>query len=216
MTGPDALADFLARAGTRLLASPPRFSLDPSGVADHPFGDHAISPGLESERPGGPGKPAAVLIAIIRRPDPTILLTRRSTALRNHSGQIAFPGGRIDPADSGPLDAALREASEEIGLDRSRVLPVGYLDIYLTSSGYRVVPVIALVEPGFQLALNPAEVDTVFECPLAYAMDPDRHRQETREWRGAMRTYYAIPYREHYIWGVTAGILRTLYERIYT
>jgi 8-oxo-dGTP pyrophosphatase MutT (NUDIX family) len=221
MPDPDFLADFLARARTRLLQSPPAGSDEAGAFADnapanHAFGDHAFSPGLAAELPAGPGKPAAVLIPIVKRPGgATILLTRRSSALRNHSGQIAFPGGRIDVTDDGPLGAALREADEEIGLARSLVEPVGYLDVYITASGYRIVPVIALVEPGFSLELNRDEVDAVFECPLAFAMEPANQSRETRDWRGAARSYYAIYYAEHYIWGVTAGILRTLYERIY-
>jgi 8-oxo-dGTP pyrophosphatase MutT (NUDIX family) len=157
-----------------------------------------------------------VLIPVVDRPgEPTILLTRRSTALRNHSGQIAFPGGRIDPGDDGPLGAALREAREEVGLAAALINPIGYGDLYLTTSGYRIAPVIGLLAPRFTLALNPAEVDDTFECPLAFLMNPANHRRESREWRGAMRSYYAISFGEHYIWGVTAGILRNLYERVY-
>jgi 8-oxo-dGTP pyrophosphatase MutT (NUDIX family) len=215
MPAPDPfLADFLIRARGRLLPSPP------PGLAelDAPvaLGDHSFSPNLAAEAPAAPGKPAAVLIGVVGNPSgATMLLTRRSTALRNHSGQIAFPGGRIDPGDYGPLGAALREAEEEIGLDQAHVTPLGYLDLYLTNSGFCVAPVVALVEPGFGLTINPAEVDEVFECPLAFLMDPANHRRESREWRGAMRSYYAMPFGDHYIWGVTAGILRTLYERIY-
>ncbi|MDQ0473623.1 CoA pyrophosphatase [Labrys wisconsinensis] len=207
------LADFLARARRRLRPAPPPVGAEAEAPA---IGDHSFSPDLAAEAPAGPGKPAAVLIGVVEHPDgATVLLTRRSTALRSHSGQIAFPGGRIDPGDDGPLAAALREAQEEIGLPPAHVAPLGYLDLYLTTSGFRVVPVVALIAPGFALTLNPAEVDEAFECPLAFLMDPANHRRESREWRGAMRSYYAMPFEDRYIWGVTAGILRTLYDRIY-
>jgi 8-oxo-dGTP pyrophosphatase MutT (NUDIX family) len=208
------LDDFLARAARNLLAEPPAGSDEADDRPRH--GDHALSPELQAEFPAGPGKPAAVLIPVLRRPGgATLLLTRRSSALRNHSGQVAFPGGRIDPEDDGPLGAALREAEEEIGLPPDLVALVGYGDLYFTTSGYRVVPVVGLVGGDFDQKLNLDEVEAVFEVPLAFLMAEANHRRESREWRGALRSYYAMPYGEHYIWGVTAGILRTLYERVY-
>jgi 8-oxo-dGTP pyrophosphatase MutT (NUDIX family) len=212
-----ALDRFLELAAQRLLPSPPPGS-DVNDDAAHGaiHGDHAFSPNLEAEFPAGAGKPAAVLIPIVDRSEgPTVLFTQRSGALRSHSGQIAFPGGRIDPGDDGPLGAALREAEEEIGLARRFVAPIGYLDLYLTTSGYRIVPVVAQIEPGFTLALNKDEVEDTFECPLDFLMAEANHRRESREWRGAMRSYYAMPFGERYIWGVTAGILRSLFERIH-
>ncbi|GLS23990.1 hypothetical protein GCM10007874_70110 [Labrys miyagiensis] len=207
------LAAFLERAGQRLALQPPD-ALYRESIPAH--GDHRFSPELLNELPGVPAKPAAVLIPIVDRPDgPTVLLTERSSALRSHSGQIAFPGGRIDPGDRGPLEAALREAEEEVGLSRSLVQPIGYLDLYLTGSGYRIAPVVALADPGMVLHLNPDEVSGVFECPLAFLMDPANHVAERREWRGIMRHYYSMPWQGHYIWGVTAGIIHTLYERVY-
>jgi 8-oxo-dGTP pyrophosphatase MutT (NUDIX family) len=208
------LDDFLARAGERLLPEPPAGS---DRADDRPAqGDHAFSPNLAAEFLAGPGKPAAVLIPLVGHAgEAHVLLTRRSSALRNHSGQIAFPGGRIDAEDHGPFAAALREAEEEIGLPPDLVSLVGYGDLYLTTSGYRIVPVVGLLAGDFTPALNPTEVDGTFEVPLAFLMDPANHRRETREWRGAQRSYYAMPYGEHYIWGVTAGILRNLYERVY-
>lgn len=207
------LAIFLERAGRRLASQPPD-ALYQDGVPVH--GDHRFSPELLNELPAVPAKPAAVLIPIIDRPDgPTVLLTQRSSALRSHSGQIAFPGGRIDPDDRGPLEAALREAQEEVGLSPSLIQPIGYLDLYLTGSGYRIAPVVALADPGMVLHLNADEVAGVFECPLAFLMDPANHVAESREWRGIMRHYYAMPWQGHYIWGVTAGIIHALYERVY-
>jgi 8-oxo-dGTP pyrophosphatase MutT (NUDIX family) len=208
-----ALADFLRRAGERLAPQPPDALY---GDSIPSYGDHRFSPEMVDEMLGTPAKPAAVLIAVIDRPDgPTILLTERSTALRSHSGQVAFPGGRIDPGDRGPLEAALREAQEEVGLSPSLVQPVGYLDLYLTGSGYRIAPVVALADAGMVLHLNPDEVSGVFECPLAFLMDPANHVAESRHWRGILRHYYAMPWQGHYIWGVTAGIIHALYERVY-
>jgi len=212
-----ALDRFLDIAVQRLLPSPPPGSGDSDDAAHGAtHGDHAFSPNVEAEFPAGAGKSAAVLIPIVDRHEgPTVLFTQRSGALRSHSGQIAFPGGRIDPGDDGPLGAALREAEEEIGLDRRFIAPIGYLDLYLTTSGYRIVPVVAQIEPGFTLTLNKDEVEDTFECPLDFLMAEANHRRETREWRGVMRSYYAMPFGERYIWGVTAGILRTLFERIH-
>jgi 8-oxo-dGTP pyrophosphatase MutT (NUDIX family) len=208
-----SLADFLRRAGERLAARPPD-ALYQESTPSH--GDHRFSPELLNEMPGLPAKPAAVLIAIIDRPaGPTVLLTERSSALRSHSGQIAFPGGRIDPGDRGPLEAALREAHEEVGLSPRLVQPIGYLDVYLTGSGYLIAPVVALADAGMVLHLNPDEVSTVFECPLDFLMDPANHVAESRQWRGIMRHYYSMPWQGRYIWGVTAGIIHTLYERLY-
>jgi 8-oxo-dGTP pyrophosphatase MutT (NUDIX family) len=139
----------------------------------------------------------------------------RTSDLTNHAGQIAFPGGKIEPTDAGPLAAALREANEEVGLDRRLVEPLGYLDVYFTFSGFRILPVVARIDAGYALTLNPSEVADAFEVPLDFLMRPENHQRQSREWKGIQRHYYAMPYGERYIWGVTAGILRNLYERIY-
>jgi 8-oxo-dGTP pyrophosphatase MutT (NUDIX family) len=131
------------------------------------------------------------------------------------AGQIAFPGGKIDATDASPRDAALREAWEEVGLDRSFIEPIGYLDLYGTGFGFRILPTVARVKPGFRLTLNHAEVDDAFEVPLAFLMNPANHQVHSKEFRGMERSYYAMPFAERYIWGATAGILRVLYERIY-
>ena len=144
-----------------------------------------------------------------------MLLTQRSPNLSSHAGQIAFPGGKIDVTDASPLDAALREAEEEVGLDRSFVDPIGYLDVYGTAFGFRILPTVARVRPGFTLKINEGEVDDAFEVPLAFLMDPTNHQLHSKEFRGMERSYYAMPFAERYIWGATAGILRVLYERIY-
>ena len=160
-------------------------------------------------------KPAAVLMGLVERPEGLgLILTRRADTLRSHTGQVALPGGRQDPGET-PWAAALREAEEEVGLDRSYVDPVGYLDLYGTSFGFRILPTVAKVRPGFTLRISRAEVDDAFEVPLAFLMNPANHQTHTREFRGMERSYYAMPYAERYIWGATAGILRTLYQRIY-
>ena len=161
-------------------------------------------------------RPAAVLVPIVMHAEgPSVLLTERATGLRDHSGQIAFPGGKVDAADGSPLEAALREAEEEIGLDRRHVRPLGYLDSYLSSSSYFVVPAVATVSAQMQLSVNHLEVAEAFEVPLAFLMDAANHELHSREWNGRIRHYYAIPFRDRYIWGLTAGILRNMYERLY-
>jgi 8-oxo-dGTP pyrophosphatase MutT (NUDIX family) len=161
-----------------------------------------------------PIRPAAVLVAVVEHPQPTVLLTQRSAHLNDHAGQISFPGGKIDPTDASPLDAALREAEEEVGLSRSFIDPIGYLDLYGTSFGFRILPTVARVRPGFDLRINQSEVDDAFEVPLSFLMNPANHQVHSKEFRGMERTYYAMPFAERYIWGATAGILRVLYERI--
>lgn len=159
---------------------------------------------------------AAVLIGVIDDPDEArVILTQRTTKLRKHAGQIAFPGGGIDDVDGTPEVAALREAEEEIGLDRRFVETVGRLPQYLSGTGFRIQPVLAVVQPGFVIRPNPDEVDSVFEVPLSFLMNPDNHQQDSRMWQGVVRHFYVMPYRERRIWGITAGIIRTLYERLY-
>jgi 8-oxo-dGTP pyrophosphatase MutT (NUDIX family) len=170
-------------------------------------GDHTINEGR-------PARPAAVLIPVVARTEPTILLTQRSGDLPDHSGQIAFPGGKIDPGDATPLDAALREAEEEIGLARRHVRPLAYMPPFLSRTGYLITPVIGLVAPPFELTINPREVVDAFEVPLAFLMDPQNHQRQSREWQGQVRHFYAMPYGDRYIWGITAGILRNLWERL--
>ncbi|MEN5081357.1 CoA pyrophosphatase [Bosea sp. TWI1241] len=187
----------------------------PGDLIARPRGDHDLQEGPVEIPDEASAIEAAVLVPIVlRKEGPTMLLTQRSAALRAHSAQIAFPGGRIDAVDGSPLVAALREAQEEIGLAPERVRTVGYLDAYLTGTGYRVTPVVGLVEPPLDLTLNPHEVDEAFETPLAFLLDPANHQRHGREWKGRYRSYYAMPHGDRYIWGATAGMIRNLYERL--
>ena len=209
---PFSAAGFL-RLARRLPAEPPADVFDPAFTPRR--GDEPL-PAAAQAQSAGLFRPAAVLVPVVARPEEaTILLTRRADGLRDHGGQIAFPGGKIDAADASPLAAALREAQEEIGLEARFITPLGYLDAYQTSTGFRVLPVIALIDPGYALALNANEVASVFEAPLGFLMNADNHRRHARMWRGHLRHYHAMPYGDHYIWGVTAGILRALHERLY-
>nr|WP_315717296.1 MULTISPECIES: CoA pyrophosphatase [unclassified Bradyrhizobium] len=205
-------ADFFARGRARLRFDVPQALLDPDVIPAS--GDSGTDRMLEIISREQPIRPAAVLIPVVDHPEPTVLLTQRSPNLSSHAGQIAFPGGKIDVTDASPLDAALREAEEEIGLDRSFVDPIGYLDVYGTAFGFRILPTVARVRPGFTLKINEGEVDDAFEVPLAFLMDPANHQLHSKEFRGMERSYYAMPFAERYIWGATAGILRVLYERI--
>ncbi|MBI2713908.1 MAG: CoA pyrophosphatase [Rhizobiales bacterium] len=205
--------EFFARARARLTLDVPAGLTDASITPQR--GDHDADPVMQRVAEVRPIRPAAVLVPVVDHAEPTVLLTQRSAHLPDHAGQVSFPGGKIDKSDAHPLDSALREAEEEIGLDRGHVEPLGYLDLYLTTLGYRIVPVIARITPGFALTLNTSEVDATFEVPLAFLMDQNNVQRHSRDWQGMTRHYYAITFGERYIWGVTAGILRNLHERIY-
>ena len=205
--------EFFARARARLTLQVPAGLTDPNITPQR--GDHDVDPVMEKIGAVRPIRPAAVLVPIVDHPRPTVLLTQRAQHLPDHAGQVSFPGGKIDQSDASPLESALREAREEIGLDREFVEPLGYTDLYMTTLGYRIVPVIARVKRGFTLKLNKKEVDAAFEAPLAFLMDQANVQRHSRAWEGMTRHYYAITFGERYIWGVTAGILRNLHERIY-
>ena len=160
--------------------------------------------------------PAAVLIALVMREEMMVLLTQRTTQLSSHSGQIAFPGGKIDAQDADATAAALREAREEVGLASQYVQVLGSLPNYTTGSAFVVTPVVALLNVGFEISANPAEVADVFEVPLAFVMDPANHRHHTAQWQGTRREWISMPYqddqKERFIWGATAAMLRNFYR----
>lgn len=162
----------------------------------------------------GPPAPAAVLVAITDRPDPGVILTQRTDTMRRHAGQVAFPGGRIDPDDADATAAALREAEEEIALPRDSVEVIGTADVYLTVTGYAVTPVIGVIAPGLDYHPNAAEVAEVFEVPLGFVLDPANQAQVSAQWQGRMRTYYEINWRDRRIWGATAAMMVNLSRRL--
>ncbi|HBH38370.1 MAG TPA: CoA pyrophosphatase [Curvibacter sp.] len=159
---------------------------------------------------------AAVLVPLVARPEPTLLLTQRTSHLSNHSGQIAFPGGKVDETDVDVVDAALREAEEEVGLARDHVQVLGTLPIYTTGTAFIITPVVAWVQPGFTLVPNAGEVADVFEVPLSFILNPANHRRHAFEFEGVRREWFSMPWQdgatERYIWGATAGMLRNFYR----
>jgi 8-oxo-dGTP pyrophosphatase MutT (NUDIX family) len=169
---------------------------------------------LDEEAEGAGITPAAVLVAVVDRPEPGVILTLRPETMRKHPGQVSFPGGRIDPGDAGPIDAALREAWEEIGLPRDRVEIIGIADRYRTVTGFEVTPVIGIVPPDLPLAPHPGEVAAVFEAPLHYLLDPAHQQVRSALWRGRERTYYEIEWEDRRIWGATAAMIVNLSRRL--
>ena len=158
--------------------------------------------------------PAAVLVPVVDRDEPTVIFTERPKTMRKHPGQVSFPGGRIDPGDDGPVAAALREAEEEIGLLRDSIEVIGTTDRYRTITGFEVTPVVAVVRPGFTLRPHAGEVADVFEAPLHFVLDPARQLVRTVEWRGRERSYYEILWEGRRIWGATAAMLVNLSRRL--
>jgi 8-oxo-dGTP pyrophosphatase MutT (NUDIX family) len=174
-------------------------------------GDHSLTPGAPS--PGTHLTSAAVLVPLVDHvTGMTVLLTQRTAHLADHAGQISFPGGRIEPGDQHPVGAALREAEEEVGLPASHVDVVGRLDTYVTGTGFEIVPVVAFVRVPFPLRPDPFEVAEVFEVPLDFLIDSRNLQRGTREWQGTIRSFFALPYENRYIWGATAGMLVNLAE----
>ena len=187
------------------------------------FVDHGYGPVPSSGIPydrgaGAPGvtvkrTPAGVLVPLIEREEElTVLLTRRTDGLDKHAGQVAFPGGRVDASDEGAVEAALREAHEEVGISPDSVEVLGCLDPYLTITGFEVLPVVGLVTPPDEFVPEPTEVAAIFEVPLHFLLNPANHQKVRRKVNGVDRAYYAMPYESHYIWGATAGMIINLYE----
>jgi len=183
-----------------------------AGLLPAPLATHFVE---EDGADKGELTPAAVLFPIVRREGRhTVLLTQRTAHLRDHAGQISFPGGRVEPEDLSPTHTALRETEEEIGLSRDHIEILGFLPEYRTGTGFRVTPVVALVLPPFELKPDPFEVAEVFEVPLNFLLDPANHQRHSMHYRGALRHFFAMPYGDYFIWGATAGMIRSLTERL--
>jgi len=184
------------------------------GQPRDPSSDFDLNPGVRLN-PDRVLRPAAVLIGILPgRSGPEVLLTRRSARLKHHPGQIALPGGRMEPEDATPEAAALREAEEEVGLDPRLVRLVGRLDPHETVTQFRVEPVVAGIAPGYRAAAQPGEVAEIFTVPVEHVLDPSRYRIEERDWQGVRRRYYTVPWGAYYIWGATARMLKGLADRV--
>jgi len=182
-------------------------------AAETLYGDEGTRPGRETLTP------ASVLIPIVARepaegPGLTVIFTQRAAHLKDHSGQVSFPGGRVAATDPTPEATALRETREEIGLDSERVEILGRLPEYHTRTGYRITPVVGVVAPPFELRADTSEVEDIFEVPLAFLLDPANHQRHSREWQGELRWFFAMPYEGRYIWGATAGMLVNLYRHL--
>jgi 8-oxo-dGTP pyrophosphatase MutT (NUDIX family) len=174
-------------------------------------GDHDLNPGMTP--PSTALRPAAVLVPLVERAEGmSVLLTQRTTHLSAHAGQIAFPGGRLEPEDPDAVAAALRETEEEIGLPREHVTLVGRLDTYITGTGFEITPVVGIVSTPFTLTVDPFEVADVFEVPLPFVLDPSNHRRTERIFEERRRVFFVLPYQDRNIWGATAGMLVNLAE----
>lgn len=200
---------FAALARSRLDREPAEGGLAAGGRSDFDLNPSARPPAHVDFRR------AAVLVPVMARDTLTVLLTRRADNMKHHAGQVSFPGGRIDDEDADAAAAALREAAEEIGIERARVEPLGFLDTYRTGTGFAIAPLVGIVAADFTPVLQTAEVAEVFEVPLAFLMDPANLQTHTRELQGIDRRYYAMPWQERYIWGATAGMLKNLQERLF-
>jgi 8-oxo-dGTP pyrophosphatase MutT (NUDIX family) len=177
----------------------------PTGLAEHE--DYDFDPAAAAVR-------AAVLLPLVPGPEPSLLLTRRTEQLARHSGQVSFPGGRAEPADLSPIETALRETMEETGIAPGFVTVAGYLDRYLTGSGFDIQPVVGVLAEGFALTPDAREVAEIFQVPLSFLMDPANRRRETRMWQGRRRSFYAYQWGGHEIWGATAAIIVRLADHI--
>ena len=185
-------------------------SFETFGVRSSSRGDHDLNPGMV---PATVLREAAVLVPIVERPEGlTMMLTQRTDHLDHHPGQISFPGGHIEDDDASPEDAALREAEEEVGLERTHVEIIGRLDQYVTRTGFSITPIVGLIDPSHSVSADEFEVADIFEVPLAFLLDANNHRRDSRIYKGTKREFYAMPFGDYYIWGATAGMIRNLYD----
>ena len=208
---PDELARQIARGGlealrARLLPDPPELPLKPKR------GDYDLNP--DSRPPPRDLTPAAVLLPIIARDEPTVLFTQRTAHLARHAGQVSFPGGRVEPGDISLVETALRETHEETGITSGFVSVAGFLDAYETGTGFAILPVVGLLAEGFPLMAEPTEVAEIFEVPLAFLLDAKNRERASREWEGRRREFWVFNHGGHYIWGATAAILVNFAERM--
>ena len=187
----------------------------PSGAAR--CGDFDLNPDLRSQSShGGPLVSAAVLVPLVERADEIyMLLTRRSDDLPSHAGQVSFPGGKAHEDDMDATATALRETHEEVGIQPSLVSVIGFLDRYETRTGFSILPVVGMIDPSFSLKIDDREVAEVFEVPVSFLMNPANHQRHSIEYEGTRRFYYAISYKDYYIWGATAGMLKSMYDTLY-
>lgn len=193
--------------------APRTMEYDANRLRQNFVGAPSLAPVREDGGHEGEFRPAAVLVPVVARTDAlSVLLTRRTDHLHHHPGQISFPGGRVEKADTSPVMTALRETEEEIGLEPDRVELLGELPEYFTGTGFRITPVVGLVHPPFELQLDTFEVAEAFEVPLAHFLDPANHQRHRTEYKGRWREYYAMPYGDYFVWGATAGILVSLYR----
>jgi 8-oxo-dGTP pyrophosphatase MutT (NUDIX family) len=206
-----------ARASSGLHQEPGDKALrDADGAKVRSPSDFDLNPELAAQQLRQPApRPAAVLVPIVLRRELSVLFTQRTQDLPNHAGQIAFPGGKMEARDNGPVATALRETQEEIGLEARFVEPIGYLDTYITGTGFCVFPVVGLVREGFHLSLDTREVAEAFEVPLTFLMDAQNHQTHERTWLGGKRRFHAMPFEDRYIWGVTAGIMKNMHQRLF-
>lgn len=206
----------LSRASRGLHPTPSQLIFDGTLGEALTEDEAALRPGLaEDFMIGRPLRRAAVLVAVVAHERPTVLLTQRTEHLPSHAGQVAFPGGKLEPSDADAVAAALREAHEEIGLEPHFIEPIGYLDALRTHTGFHIDPVVAVVRPGFELSLDASEVAAAFEVPLAFLMDAANHRIGTRQRNGRERRFYEMPWHDRYIWGATASMIKNMQLRLF-
>jgi 8-oxo-dGTP pyrophosphatase MutT (NUDIX family) len=210
------LASLLERAREGLSAAPSERIFDAALGKALTVDEASQQPELHEDfMVGKPLRRAAVLVAIVAREHPTVLLTQRTEHLPSHAGQVAFPGGKLEPDDADAIAAAIREAQEEIGLEARFVEPIGFLDALRTHTGFHVDPVVAVVQPGFELTLDVSEVADAFEVPLGFLMNASNHQLQSRMRNGRERRFYAMPFGERYIWGATASMIKNMQLRLY-